>query len=159
VEDRVDVLRLQPRKAAAGIAGRDCFDRDPSPRAFLVDLGCDRTRAVSPRSNDEPLPAPGTSSAIDSGVCPNRCRSALEGPLRRRRMTPPSITTSDVYRSPSIWISPNVTSFTFTSTFSHPRIKWEPTRPRPRRGDDRRHDEQIAPVAHPVNGREIWPER
>jgi hypothetical protein len=121
VEDRVHVLRLELSKETAGIARRERFDRDPSPRAFLIDLGRDRQRAVGARSDDEPLPPQGTSSATDNGVCPNRCRSALDGPLRRRRIRPPSMTTSELYRSPSIRISPNVTSFAFNSAFSWTR--------------------------------------
>jgi len=115
----VDVLRLQPSEEATGIVGRERLNRDPTARTFLVDIRRDRQRTLSTRSNDEPFPAPGMSSAADRGVCPNRSRSALEGPLRRRRMRPPSITTSHVYRSPLIWISPNATSFAFTSALSH----------------------------------------
>src|SRR5450759_4750374 len=59
VKDRVDVLRLEPSKEAAGIASRERFDRDPAPSPFLVDLRRDRQRAIGTRSNDEPLPAPG----------------------------------------------------------------------------------------------------
>src|ERR1035437_4033118 len=59
VEDRVDVLRLEPSKEAAGIASRKRFDRNPAPRAFLVDLRRDWQRPIRTRSNDEPLPAPG----------------------------------------------------------------------------------------------------
>jgi hypothetical protein len=114
VKDRVDVLRLEPSKEAAGIASRERFDRDPAPRPFLVDLRRDRQRAIGTRSNDEPLPAPGNVLGDRQRGVPEPIRSALDGPLRRRRMRPPSITTSHVYRSPLIWISPNVTSFAFT---------------------------------------------
>jgi hypothetical protein len=62
-------------------------------------------------------PPRGMSSATERGVCPNWSRSGFEGPFRRLRTRPPSITTSEVYRSPSIWTSPNATSFAFTRAF------------------------------------------